>query len=83
MVISFGVSWPMSIFKSYKSRSTKGKSLFFLVFILFGYACGITSKIVSDSINYVFVFYVINFVLVATDIGLYIRNSIIMRKNNQ
>ena len=28
MVVSFGLSWPLSIRKSYKARSTKGKSLF-------------------------------------------------------
>ena len=29
MILSFGVSWPMSIIRSYRSRSTKGKSIFF------------------------------------------------------
>jgi len=75
MVISFGISWPMSIYKSVKARSAKGKSLFFLFFILFGYACGIACKIFLGSINYVFVFYVINFFMVFTDILLYFRNK--------
>lgn len=74
MVISFGISWPLSIYKSYKSRTSKGKSLFFLLFILFGYACGILSKITSGTITYVFLFYVLNFVMVGTDILLYFRN---------
>jgi hypothetical protein len=75
MVVSFGISWPMSIYKSFKSRTTKGKSLFFLFFILFGYACGIASKLVAGSITYVFFFYVLNFVLVFADLVLYFRNS--------
>ena len=75
MVVSFGISWPLSIYKSYKSRTTKGKSLLFLFFILFGYACGIASKLVSGNITYVFIFYVLNFILVAIDLLLYFRNS--------
>ena len=27
MIISFGISWPLNILKSYRSRTTKGKSL--------------------------------------------------------
>lgn len=75
MVICFGISWPLSIMKSYKSRTNKGKSLLFITFILMGYAFGITSKILSQNITYVVIFYVINFILVATDIGLYFRNA--------
>jgi len=75
MVISFGISWPVSIYKSYRSRSAKGKSLFFLLFILFGYASGIACKLVTGSLTYVFVFYIINFVMVFTDICLYFRNK--------
>ncbi len=75
MVISFGISWPISIRKSFISRTTKGKSLVFMLFILFGYACGIVSKLLKDNLTYVFVFYVLNFVMVAIDLCLYYRNS--------
>ncbi len=75
MVISFGISWPISIRKSFTSRTTKGKSLVFMLFILFGYACGIVSKLLKDNLTYVFVFYVLNFVMVAIDLCLYYRNS--------
>ena len=47
MILSFGVSWPMSIIRSYRSRSTKGKSIFFSCFIAFGYVCGIIAKIMT------------------------------------
>ena len=36
MVKSFGISWPTSILKSYTSRTAKGKSLVFLLFIFIG-----------------------------------------------
>ena len=75
MVISFGISWPFSIYKSYKSRTTKGKSLLFMLFVLFGYACGIVSKLVGGNVTYVLVFYILNFLMVAVDLGLYYRNS--------
>ncbi|MEG1820321.1 MAG: hypothetical protein RR911_07905 [Oscillospiraceae bacterium] len=75
MVISFGVSWPISIAKSYTSRTAKGKSVAFLFLILFGYVCGIISKILADNITYVFIFYVLNLVLVSIDLILYFRNT--------
>jgi hypothetical protein len=75
MVISFGISWPISIMKSLKSRTAKGKSIIFILFVLFGYACGIASKLTAGKITYVFIFYVINFFMVAFDGLLYLRNS--------
>ncbi len=32
MILSFGGSWPMNVYKSYRARTTKGKSLGFLCF---------------------------------------------------
>lgn len=74
MVVSFGISWPMNIIKSVRTRSAKGKSLPFLLFIFAGYICGIASKLISGNITYVFVFYVLNLLIVGTDIILYFRN---------
>ncbi|MGD9886879.1 MAG: hypothetical protein AB7T03_02820 [Bacilli bacterium] len=75
MVICFGISWPLSIYKSYKVRTTKGKSIIFLCFILLGYALGIANKIVHQDINYVIGFYSLNFLMVFVDILLYFRNK--------
>ena len=75
MVISFGISWPAAIAKSLRSRTAKGKSLIFICFVLFGYMCGIIAKLTAGTITYVFVFYVLNFLMVMTDLLLYIRNS--------
>ncbi len=75
MIICFGVSWPLSIIKSYRSRSTKGKSLLFMCCIEFGYFCGIASKILFQNFNLAFWFYFPNVIFVATDICLYFRNK--------
>lgn len=74
MVVSFGISWPSSIIKSYTARTAKGKSLIFLLFVLIGYAFGIASKFISGNITYVVVFYMINFVMVSVDLCVYFRN---------
>lgn len=83
MIISFGASWPLSIVRSYKSRSTKGKSLFFMCFILFGYACGLTAKFLNRDFGLAFIFYFPNIILVSTDIYLYFRNKKIEKEIEQ
>ena len=75
MIVAFGCSWPMNVIKSYKVRTAKGKSLSFLILILFGYICGITGKLVSPSFKwYVLFFYILNFVMIFADLLLYFRN---------
>lgn len=74
MVICFGISWPVAIMKSWKSRTTKGKSLVFMLFIWVGYVCGIVSKLLAGNLTYVFAFYILNIIMVTIDIGLYFRN---------
>ena len=84
MVLSFGASWPMNVMKSYKARTTKGKSLAFLCLIFFGYIAGITSKLLnlssSSSKWYVLVFYIINLMMVGTDLCIYYRNYLLDKK---
>ncbi len=88
MIISFGISWPLNVIKSYKARTTKGKSLAFLLLIFFGYIAGIASKIINPVYManfaakwYVLFFYVLNFVMVGADICMYIRNRALDKKN--
>ena len=82
MIVSFGMSWPMNVIKSYKARTTKGKSLAFLCFIFFGYIAGITSKFMNEAYMasfatkwYVLIFYILNLLMVGTDLILYARNK--------
>lgn len=83
MVVSFGISWPISIFKALKSGTAKGKSVIFSYFIWAGYLFGITSKFLRGSLTYVFVFYVINLVSVSVDIMLYYRNRKLDKKREE
>ena len=81
MIVSFGASWPLNVLKSYKARTTKGKSLAFLLLIFFGYIAGILSKLLNDAYMaqigqkwYVLFFYVLNFIMVGADLLMYVRN---------
>ena len=72
----------MNVMKSWKARTAKGKSLMFLLLILFGYVAGITSKLINDAYMaqfaqkwYVLIFYILNFVMVGVDTVLYFRNK--------
>ncbi len=87
MIVSFGISWPMNVIKSYKARTTKGKSLAFLCLIFFGYIAGIVSKFVNEAYMaafaqkwYVLFFYVLNLVMVGIDLCLYYRNHLLDKK---
>ncbi len=72
MIVAFGFSWPNNIITTMKNKSTKGKSLAFLLLIDIGYACGIVGKILGGNIVwYVMFFYVLNFIMVSIDLGLY------------
>ena len=74
MLACFGLSWPISVYKSLVSRSTKGKSALFIIAIIIGYLSGITGKIINRQINYVLIIYVINLIMVSIDLTLYFIN---------
>ena len=82
MLLCFGASWPMNVIKSWKARTTKGKSLAFVCLILLGYVSGIISKLINPAYMaafsekwYVLFFYVLNFCMVSVDFCLYFRNK--------
>ena len=45
MLLCFGAAGPFSIVRSWKSRSTQGKSMVFLLVLILGYLAGIANKI--------------------------------------
>ena len=85
-IFCFGISWPISIRKSWISRTAKGKSVFFEVFIWIGYVFGIIRKVLQlmeanaagATLGWLFYlgwfFYALNLVEITIDMLLYIRN---------
>ena len=76
MLVCFGAAWPFSIYYSLASRSTAGKSVVFLYIVLAGYLSGIVHKLINSR-DFVIVLYILNSLMVMTDILLYYRNRAI------
>lgn len=74
MLACFGLSWPISVYKSIKSKSTQGKSIVFIIAIIIGYISGIIGKIVNNQLTYVLIIYCFNLVVVCIDLILFFIN---------
>ena len=74
MLVCFGCAWPVSVYKSLTSKSVEGKSLFFMYIVLTGYISGFFHK-VFYSFDAVIYLYVLNLLMVTTDILLFYRNK--------
>ena len=61
--------------KSVRSRTAKGKSLWFEVCIIVGYLCGLAGKFISGNVTYVAAFYILDITMVTIDLVLTIRNK--------
>lgn len=73
-LLCFAAAWPANIIKSLKSRTAKGKSVAFEWLVIAGYLFGIVAKLIDDHLSYVIIFYVVNTLMVSTDVFLYYRN---------
>ena len=92
MILCFGLSWPISIRKSWVSRTAKGTSLLFELFIWVGYILGITRKVLlwqmadGASMGFLFwlgaFFYVFNMTAITVDMLLYLRNLRLDKKRD-
>jgi uncharacterized membrane protein YbjE (DUF340 family) len=74
MLLCFGAAWPFSLYKSYHSRSTAGKSARFLSIVFVGYIAGILHKVFYN-FDGVIVLYSLNALMVGADMFLYWRNK--------
>ena len=81
MLVCFGLSWPISVYKSIKSKSTQGKSIVFIVAIIIGYVSGIIGKIVNNQLSYVLIIYCFNLAVVSVDLALFFINRKNEKKN--
>ncbi len=80
MLVCFGVSWPIDIVKTLRTRVTAGKSVGFMSMVFLGYCLGLASKLImaaqpGESIEPVTAMYALNATLVAVDIALYVKFS--------
>ncbi len=75
MLICFGLSWPISVMKNYKSGTTKNMSLRFTILIIAGYIFGIAAKLMNGVHNFVLAVYVLNLAVVVLNIFVYARNK--------
>lgn len=74
MLICFGISWPLNVYKNIKARSAKGMSLSFILMITCGYIAGISAKIIDHNYSYVLLIYIINLLFVSVNIVVYFVN---------
>ena len=83
MLCCFGASWPFNIAKSIRSRTAKGKSYIFEICVIAGYLCGLAGKFLSGNVTYVVVFYIVDILMVATDLVLTLRNQRLDREEER
>ena len=70
MLICFGISWPVSIAKTLRTKVVVGKSPLFMAIVCAGYACGIAHKALY-AFDWITALYAVNLVMVAVDLSLY------------
>ncbi|MEI8245327.1 MAG: hypothetical protein WCI51_05815 [Lentisphaerota bacterium] len=67
MLICFGASWPLAIYKTVEAKNPIGKSTPFLFLVLIGYIAGCMHKIYF-SFHKVFWLYTLNSIMVLVDL---------------
>jgi hypothetical protein len=73
MLLCFGFAWPVSLRKSWTSRTNSGKSVVFLIVVVIGYAAGIVHKVLHSP-DAVTALYALNMCMVSADVVLWFRN---------
>lgn len=70
MLICFGVSWPVSIAKSLRTKVVSGKSPLFMEIVWIGYLGGIIHKVLYSP-DWIILLYAFNMIMVTINIALY------------
>lgn len=81
MLLCFGAAWPASIAKLLMTKSSGGKSKFFLYIIIVGYIAGILHKFYynMDAVVYL---YLLNILMASIDLGLVIKYEKMEKSKN-
>jgi len=80
MLFAFGFSWPFAILRTYRAKRVDGKSPAFMIIVLVGYACGIAAHLVEGTKLWLCWVYLLDMLLVATDLTLYFRYAARVRE---
>lgn len=90
MLVCFGCSWPISVYKSIKIRTSVGKSAVFNILLIVGYIAGIVSKFMkmadfmeknaNDNLKkgifiFALVMYFVNLAMITANLVLYYMNK--------
>ena len=67
MLVCFGASWPLAIYKTVKAKNPVGKSVPFLYLVLIGYIAGCMHKVYFN-FDKVFWLYTLNAMMVLVDL---------------
>jgi len=73
MLVCFGLSWPLSIVRTLRSKAVAGKSPYFIGIIILGYLFGLGRKVLDPHLDWVFWLYIFNIVVVSADLILYFK----------
>lgn len=72
MLICFGISWPLAVYKTWKAKRVEAKSVGFLAMVFVGYFFGLIGKFVRApsiaEVGWSFVLYIINGAMVGLDL---------------
>ncbi len=71
MLFAFGFSWPFAIVKTFRAKRVDGKSPHFMMIVIVGYLCGIAAHLVEGTKLWLCFVYLIDILLVSTDLALY------------
>ena len=71
MLFTFGLSWPFAIARTLRAKRVDGKSPLFAILVILGYLCGIAAKIIGHKPLWLVAVYVVDTMLVSTDLALY------------
>lgn len=74
MLVCFGLSWPINVWKNIKAKTARNMSLRFVMLIVVGYVAGIVAKLYSGTVNYVLAVYILNLLIVSVNVPVYFVN---------
>ena len=83
MLFAFGFSWPFAIARTYRAKRVDGKSPVFMLMVIAGYCCGIAAHLVEGSKLWLCWVYLLDMLLVSTDLSLYFYYSAKNRRNDK